>query len=321
MLFKLSYNTGYIPSDWKLAHVPIHKKGSKSNVENYRPISLTSLVMKTFEKVIRDELMLRCQNLLDSRQHGFLPEKSCYTQMVEYCNSLSLSLNENLCTDVVYLDFAKAFDSVNHDIILSKLKHQYNIDGALLKFIAKYLKDRKQRVVVENEFSSIRNVLSGVPQGSIIGPLLFVLFINDITTCLSLGTNIAIYADDNKIWQKISMNVDHEILQTDINKLHEWSVANKMKFNIAKCKVLSVTHLRPPLLGILPEIQFMYQIGSHMLDYCTSEKDLGINVNTKLNWNDHCEYLVAKANKNLACSVVHATLLRILDGNVHCILS
>ena len=112
--------------------------------------------MKTFEKVIRDELMVKCKDMLDPRQHGFLPQKSCCTQMVTYCDSLSLSLNENLRTGVIYLDFAKAFDSVNHDIILSKLKHQFNVNGALLKFIANYLKDRKQIVVVENEFSSTK---------------------------------------------------------------------------------------------------------------------------------------------------------------------
>ena len=298
ILFKISYNSGYIPSDWKLAHVvPIHKKGSKSNAENYRPISLTSLVMKTFEKVIRDELMLRCKEFLDTRQHGFLPQKSCCTQMIEYCDSLSLSLNQNLRADIIYLDFSKAFDSVNHDIILSKLKYQYKIDGALLKFIANYLKGRKQRVVVGNEMSSIKDVLSGVPQGSIIGPLLFVLFINDITACLSTGTNIAIYADDTKIWRTVSTNEDHLILQNDLRMLHDWAISNKMKFNTDKCKVLSVTHLRQPLLGILPEIQFMYEMNGDILDYCTSEKDLGININSKLNWNDHCTYLVSKANQ------------------------
>ena len=118
-LFKLSFETGNIPSDWKTANVvPIHKKGSKVEVNNYRPISLTSLVMKIYEKVIRDDLMSRCSHLIDPRQHGFLPAKSCCTQMVDYCDSLALSLNDNVRADVVYFDFSKAFDSVNHDIIL-----------------------------------------------------------------------------------------------------------------------------------------------------------------------------------------------------------
>ena len=121
--------------------------------------------------------------------------------------------------------------------------------------------------------------------------------INDITNGLSPGTNLAMYADDTKIWRNIHSNEDHEILQKDVHYLNDWATVNKMRFHPAKCKVLSVTHLRPPFLGILPEIEFMYSIGSELLDYCTSEKDLGLTVNTKLNWNDHCDYLIAKANQ------------------------
>ncbi|MCP4460437.1 MAG: hypothetical protein GY816_20805, partial [Cytophagales bacterium] len=169
-LFKISYNMGQIPAEWKLAHVvPIHKKGSKTSVENYRPISLTSLVMKVFEKVVRDELLSKCHSKLNNNQHGFLPQKSCTTQMVEYIDSLTVSINDNVRTDVIYFDFAKAFDSVNHDVMLMKLKHQYNIDGTLLKFIINYLKDRKQCVVIGGVKSGLKDVKSGVPQGSILG--------------------------------------------------------------------------------------------------------------------------------------------------------
>ena len=149
LLFKLSYCSSSLPDEWKLAHVvPVHKKGSKANVENYRPISLTSLVMKTFERIVRDELMLRCNRYLDQRQHGFLPSKSCCTQLVGFCDSLAISLNKNIRSDVIYFDFAKAFDSVNHDLILHKLESQYYINGLLLKFLVNYLKDRKQAVVI-----------------------------------------------------------------------------------------------------------------------------------------------------------------------------
>ncbi|MCP4486884.1 MAG: hypothetical protein GY820_06125 [Gammaproteobacteria bacterium] len=111
LLFSKSYNSGHIPSEWKSALiVPVHKKGSKSDVANYRPISLTSIVVKVMERIVRDELMLKCKHLLDPRQHGFLPGKSCSTQLVEYCDSLSLSLNKNIRADALYFDFAKAFD-------------------------------------------------------------------------------------------------------------------------------------------------------------------------------------------------------------------
>ena len=179
----------------------MHKKGSKTEVQNYRPISLTSLVVKFMERIIRDELMLKCGDLIDHRQHGFLPEKSCCTPLTQFCDSLSLSLNKNIRSDVVYFDFAKAFDSVNHDLILHKLKYSYQIDEKFLAFITNYLSDRWQSVVVHGSTSSRLQVLSGVPQGSILGPSLFVLFINDISNGLSPGTNIMLYADDTKIWR------------------------------------------------------------------------------------------------------------------------
>ena len=118
LLYKLSYNSGIIPQEWKLANVvPVFKKGSKNLVENYRPISLTCLVMKIFEKIIRNELMIRCSDMINPNQHGFLPDKSCTTQMITFTESIAFALNHSIRTDVVYFDFAKAFDYVNYDII------------------------------------------------------------------------------------------------------------------------------------------------------------------------------------------------------------
>ena len=298
MMFKISYNTGSIPKEWKLANVvPIHKKGPKENIENYRPISLTSLIMKTFERIIKDKILLLTHDFLNEHQHGFLSKKSCTTNMAVFSDSLALSLNDCTRTDVVYFDFAKAFDSVNHDILLYKLKNLYNIDGSLLKFIKNYLCDREQQVVIGNSMSSRKQVLSGVPQGSILGPILFVLFINDLPNGLSPGTDASMYADDTKVWRQVASESDHVALQNDIDYLYQWSLENKMNFHPDKCKVVSVANRLPPLLGILPNIQYFYSLGDNILDYVDCEKDLGVDINPTLNFGEQCERLLAKANQ------------------------
>ena len=184
----------YIPSEWKLANVvPIHKKDDKNKVVNYRPISLTILVMKVFERMLYDELLARTQEKIDPCQHGFLKNKSCNTNLLTFTESIARSLHEKIGTDVIYFDFAKAFDTVFHDLILQKLKVQYKFDGTLLKLFVNYLQGRKQQVIIDNAVSNSIDVLSGVPQGSILGSLFFVLFINDIYENIEANTNASIY--------------------------------------------------------------------------------------------------------------------------------
>ena len=174
ILFSKSYYSGTIPDEWKAALVfPVHKKGAKSLVSNDRPISLTCIIMKVMEIIVRDEIILRSGHFIDNRQHGFLPSKSCNTQLVYFFYSLALSLNKNIRSDVIYFDFAKAFDSVNHDLILLKLKTLFLIDGCLLQFIKAYLKDRKQAVMISRSSSTFLPVLSGVPKD----PSLVLLFL------------------------------------------------------------------------------------------------------------------------------------------------
>ena len=239
LIFNESFQTGYIPKQWKVANVvPVFKKGDKRQVDNYRPISLTSLIMKAFEKCVRVELFESCKHLIDSSQHGFLPEKSCTTQMIPFVDNLALGIQQKSRIDIIYFDFAKAFDSVNHDIILHKLKYQFNIDGTMLNFLKSYLEDRTQRVVINGEQSSLVNVNSGVPQGSIPGPFLFVIFINDMQSRISKSTNIALYADDTKIWKEIIDNADSETLQNDINEMYNWSIENKISFILISVRCL-----------------------------------------------------------------------------------
>ena len=165
----------------------------------------------------------------------------------------------------------------------------------MLKFVKEYLQGRKQRVTINGVLSNECPVVSGVPQGSILGPLLFVLFINNMHDKVSQSTNIALYADGTKIWRYINSPIDHHILQNDINALYKWSVENKMKFHANKCKVLSINHSRKNLVSELPFFFFLYHINNILLDYCENEKDLGIVISNRFSFNDHHKEILSKA--------------------------
>ena len=241
IIFKLSYNTGVIPFEWKSANiVPVHKKGEKDLVSNYRPISLICLSAKIIENIIHEEILIKTRDLINAEQHGFLSGKSCTTNLLTLSDNVASCLYNDTCIDIIYLDFAKAFDTVNHDLLLLKLINEFYIDARLLKFLVNYLQNRHQRVVLENVLSDTLPVISGVPQGSILGPLLFVLFINDISTGISTGTSICLFADDAKIWRAMSSVEDCNILQNDVNYLQDWCISNQMKFHSDKCKVVSI---------------------------------------------------------------------------------
>ena len=299
ILFRICYVSGQLPTDWKMANVvPIHKKGDKSDVENYRPISLAFLVMKLMEKIVRDEIFDKCRSLISDKQHGFVPSRSCVTQLIPVIDDVASTLNAQNDIDVIYFDFAKAFDSVSHDKILEKLKIQFNINGFMLNFIKGYLQDRGQSFVINGTFSRPLPVKSGVPQGSILGPLLFVLFINDIYQQVSEGKSIALYADDTKIWRTIFSENDCIVLNKDIDSLHKWALINGMNFNPNKCKAISVT-LRRPNYYILPFDRFSYELGDCVLDYVTEEKDHGVIIANKLNWEPQQKAIIAKASRQL----------------------
>ena len=279
--------------------VPVHKKDDKNKVTNYRPISLTSLVMKLFERILYDELLTRTIDKIDTRQHGFLRNRSCNSNLLLFTESIVRSLNEKIGTYVIYFDFAKAFDTVSHDLILNKLKTQYNIDGTLLKFFTEYLCSRKQRVILDNVISECVDVLSGVPQGSILGTLLFVLFINDIYTNIDKDTIIALFADDTKIWRDINSEADCEILQNDINTLSTWSRNNKMSFHPDKCKALSIHDFRPDFVKVLPFPYCYYNINGNIIEFCENERDLGVLVSSNFRWDDQHDKILEKAHQML----------------------
>ena len=296
LLFEQAYSGGGLPAIWKTANVvPVHKSGDKRDVRNYRPISLTCIASKVYERIVTSRLLDHCYDMIDSRQHGFLPGRSCLTQLISVYDDLALTDNDRRTSDLIYFDFSKAFDCVNHDLLLSKLQLNFGITGKMLSFIRNYLIGRSQRVVIGGKFSSNLSVLSGVPQGSILGPLLFILFINDITECVSGECKIALYADDLKLWSRINGVQDHIDMQISVDNLYKWSIINKMKFHPSKCKVISTCSSRcEATWGELPSFLHSYVLGDAVLDNVTVQRDLGVIVNNRLTWDNHTDYILER---------------------------
>ena len=253
------------------------------------------------ERIIQDELLARTRDQLNGHQHGFLANKSCTTNLISLSDSINTALHNKIGTDIIYFDFQKAFDTVRHNLILMKLKNQLkNINGCLLRFISNYLKDRTQRVVLENCYSTTKPVNSGVPQGSILGPILFLLFINDIADGIDAKTNISLFADDTKLWREMSSEKDCAILQSDIDKLNNWCHINNMKFHPDKCKVVSIkasSNSNDNLLYILLFANFNNNIGDAVINYETSEKDLGVMINNEFTWHEHQQLILTNASQ------------------------
>jgi len=207
-LFRRSLDEGNIPKDWKSGNViPVYKKGSRTSVDNYRPVSLTSVICKVMEKLLRKPLLdhMFDNDFISDSQHGFIPGRSCTTQLLEVLDKWTDILDSGGALDVIYLDLAKAFDPVPHRRLLLKLQ-SYAINGTYLSWISSFLLVHCQRVMVSGTGSKWESVLSGVPQGSVLGPVLFVCYINDMPNTVS--SFIYMYADDTKLGRRVATAED-----------------------------------------------------------------------------------------------------------------
>ena len=292
LLFNKTLKDGKIPDSWKLANVkPIFKKGKKNSAGNYRPVSLTSILCKVFERFIRDALCdhLVKNNLLSKNQFGFCKGRSCVSQLLVTMEEWFQSLDKDIPVDAAYLDFRKAFDSVPHKRLISKLSG-YGVRGPVLAWITDFLTNRYQYVSINNEKSEQVPVTSGVPQGSVLGPSLFIYFINDLPDVTN--SLLKIFADDTKVYSAINSEEDRDKLQHSIDQMVKWTDKWMIKFNGDKCKILHLGKNNP-------KYQYFIKEGEEVtvLKETKCEKDLGVNVDPELNFNDHIHITVKKGRK------------------------
>ena len=295
ILFNTSLETGEIPEDWLAAEViAIYKrKGNRSDPANYRPVSLTCILCKILEDLIRDAIVdhMTEYNLYSSSQHGFRKQRSCMSQLIEVMDNFTQMIEDGHDIDIIYLDFKKAFDSVPHERLLNKLS-SYGIQGNILTWIRSFLSNRVQRVRVGGAISPTENVVSGIPQGSILGPILFTIFINDLPD--SIESECKIFADDTKIYN----NPDKaDTLQEDLNKLQNWSQEWQLGFNVSKCKALHIGLKNPNLTYKMKNNNISQEVM-----VCEEEKDLGVTFDKKLNFSTHIDKAINTAKRVLSMS-------------------
>ena len=225
IIFTTSYKSGKLPADWRSANITaIYKKGNKKEPKNYRPVSLTSVICKIMESIVRDIIMdnFLSNDLLSNNQYGFIKGRSTVIQLLKIMDEWTYNLDKGIQIDVIYTDFEKAFDKVPHQRLISKLE-AYNLNSTLLLWIQDFLCNRKQRVIVNGTYSQWYRVESGIPQGSILGPLLFLIYINDLPNVTqNTDTRIYLYADDAKIYRSITCVEDSQCLQRVIDKVKQW---------------------------------------------------------------------------------------------------
>ena len=291
-LFSVSLETAHIPSAWKLAIVtPIHKCGPKKYVKNYRPISVTSCCSRVLERWIRKQLadFLSKYNLIADSQHAFCPGKSTTTALLQFYDFITDKMDSNLIVDTVFFDFAKAFDKVPHSVLINRL-YKHGICGNSLKWFLNFLTGRTQKVKIGTATSVSLPVSSRIIQGSVLGPILFTLFINKIDASL-VYCSIVKYADDIRIFlsskkDESSINDLQSKIQIDINNIVDWTSASRMSLNTEKCFVATFGR---------SNVSRDYSLYDTVLPKNSLFRDLGLSIGTPLSFNPHMNSIIAKA--------------------------
>lgn len=290
-IYRASIKSGKLPDQWKMAYVtPIHKGGDPDQVSNYRPISLTSIPCKMLEHIVLHHINKKLDSYLHHRQHGFRRGLSCDTQLCATFHDLAKSLEQNKTTHAVILDFKKAFDKVPHSLLLQKLRAIPGLDPVLINWIQDFITGRKQRVVLQNSKSRVCSVTSGVPQGSVLGPTLFLVYINDLPDTLTCS--VSLYADDTLLYQDVTSDQDSAKFQRNIDAVQKWSQKWMMPFNINKCHAMAFDTGNN---NITPA----YKLGTTDIPWTTNTRYLGVTLQHDLKFDQHVSKKTDKASKIL----------------------
>ena len=294
-IFTKSIITGIYPTEWKMARVtPVFKKGEKSDLNNYRPISVIPVVSKVFEKIVYDQLYqyLNDNQLLSSCQSGFRSLHSTLTAFLEATNNWSVNIDNGFLNGVVFIDLKKAFDTIDHEIILRKLSY-FGADQATAKWFQSYLSNRTQRCNVNGNLSTASTVTCGVPQGSILGPLLFLMYINDLPNCLRVAAP-RMFADDTSITLSAKTVADLKpAVTSELNNLTCWLRANKLSLNVAKTELMIIGS-RQRLNAQCEEINI--SIDDRTIKRVDHTKSLGLTIDAQLSWSKHVDEISKKVS-------------------------
>ena len=283
MIFNSSLQTGQLPWQWKCSTIcPIFKKGSKSNPLNYRPVALTSSICRLKETIIKDNMLvhLSSNRLISSEQHGFLPKRSTTTQLLSCLKDWMDNFDQSIDTNVVYTDFSKAFDKVSHEKLVQILS-SYGIKGSILTWIKNFLVNRQQMVHINTSSSRKVQITSGVPQGSVMGPLLFLLYIDDIKDLSTTGCQAYLFADDYKVY-----STDKHALQQTLNNVSSFTKSRQLTLALPKCNHLLITNGNE---------HTNLKLDNDTLSPVWNVRDLGVQIKHNLKWDLHITNIKNKA--------------------------
>ena len=298
-IFNRSLSMGIYLDDWKMARVlPIFKSGDKDDIGNYRPIAIISAIAKVFGRLVHDQFYtyLSSNQLINPYQSGFRSTFSTLTSLLESTNDWCVNIDRGLLNGVVFIGLKKAFDTIDYDILLSKLS-AYGVDELSLTWFRSYLTNRRQKCFVNGQFSRISTTTRGVSQGSIIGPLLFLVYINDLPNCLNEGFP-RMFADDTNISYSSNNPTDLEnLMNSSLVNLNRWLIANKLSLNITKTEFMVIGSRQR--LATFDNHELRVTVDSEPVRQVPSTKTLGLTLDENLTWKNHIEVISKKVSSGI----------------------